>query len=202
MRLPDGFFPVRLRRRGDDGQSVTDLLAAVPERDFRPSPRHAAPQAAAPAPAPARPVPSFERHAATAPQPAPPALRRPYVASGSRPAAAPPPAPPMALRWLEAAEAAGREATGVLYAGPGWLDSLMRQRFASGEWENVQEIADRCLERHAADMAARLLRARAAINRGALLLCDAVARPDLAGPLLCRVQELAAAARDAAGGAR
>jgi hypothetical protein len=202
-----GAFTGRLRRRGQHEageQSVTDAIAAVPERSF-PAPRHAATGSREtarflPAPGAGEAAPSqVPGHAETMPVPLP-VTGRPYF-DAARPAASPGYGPgngaPISLQWLDGDEAATREPTALPYTATGWAGVQMGRWIATGEWDDVHAIAEQGLGRNAAAMASGLRRNRSAIATGVRQRLAAIGRPDLAAPLLYRAHELTVAARAA-----
>lgn len=106
-----------------------------------------------------------------------------------------------ALRWLEEADEAGREPTGLPYTQPGWAKLQMDRWVALGEWDALHLIVERGLDLNAAAMAVGLRHTRAAIRDGVRQGCAAMGYAALAGPLLQRTQELVLAARAAAAAA-
>ena len=112
---------------------------------------------------------------------------------------------PLALRWLEAGEAAGRESTGLPYTEPGWTGIQISQWVANGEWELLRPALLSGYERNAAAESVALVRNRARIAEAIALGCAGLGLPHLADPLLRRTSEITDAAREAAamaGGAR
>jgi hypothetical protein len=175
------------------------LSAPVAQSGSRPAPvpQRLANLRAAPTFTPRKAEPNAET------RPIPVAGARPYVQAEVRPVIGDS-MPPLAAGPEVPAAVYGpeRAPTPSLFAGPGWAGRLMSIRVRSGEWTDVQALAEQGLGRNAADEAAARRHFSSTVAEGVLQRCSVIGHPELAGLLLQRTQELVVAARAQKAGAQ
>lgn len=220
----DGALAEGMARQGaEDERSVTDVIADVPERNFRAAPRHAPTEAlqgstllasptAEPLAAPdGGPQPSWS------PRPARPNAEtraiplpvggRPYVRGRQLDKATPVTitagpeigdsltVPAAGPAQAALFDAAPPRPTILPYTVPGWAGLQMSRWVTRGEWEELPAIVERGLGRNAAEAAAGFRHSRETIAGQVRQWFAANGNPDLADDLLRRTHELVMAAR-------